>query len=35
VLGFFTERGASGEMIARDVDPESGLLRKPGCDPAI
>jgi predicted metalloprotease with PDZ domain len=23
VLGFFTERGASGEVIARNVDPES------------
>ena len=27
VLGFFTERGASGEMIARDVDPESGAAQ--------
>src|SRR5467141_1525250 len=27
VLGFFTERGASGEMISRDVDPESGAAQ--------
>jgi predicted metalloprotease with PDZ domain len=27
VLGFFTERGASGEVIARDVDPESAAAQ--------
>jgi len=27
VLGFFTERGAAGETIARDVDPESGAAQ--------
>ncbi len=27
VLGFFTERGASGETIARDVDPESAAAQ--------
>ena len=27
VLGFFTERGAAGEVIARDVDPESGAAQ--------
>jgi predicted metalloprotease with PDZ domain len=27
VLGFFTERGAAGETVARDVDPESGAAQ--------
>jgi predicted metalloprotease with PDZ domain len=27
VLGFFTERGAAGEVIASDVDPESGAAQ--------
>ena len=27
VLGFFTERGASGEVISRDVDPESAAAQ--------
>ena len=27
VLGFFSERGAAGETIARDVDPESGAAQ--------